>query len=263
MSELSNFGEHLDELRRRILRTTVAIGIIVAVVLTVHLEPYMITEDLTIYYPTLQPLDNIAAQITTHMKDALVPSGVQLIQTSPGEAFFAQIYIAALVGLVLGMPIIVRESVSFIGPALKKGEIVASKIITLPAIGLFAAGCLFAYYVTVPYVMDILYRYGESVGLLTLLNVIDFVTFVLHFLLAFGFSFQLPLIMYVASASGAISPSFWKKNVRYAIVIIVIFGAAVTPDGSGITMWFISIPMIALYVAGMLIVSHRIPELNT
>jgi sec-independent protein translocase protein TatC len=105
--------------------------------------------------------------------------------------------------------------------------------------------------------LDFLYRYGESAGLITFLNVIDFVTFVLQFLLAFGLSFQLPLVMYAITASGMIDSDFWRKNIRYAIVIIVIFGAVITPDGSGVTMWFIAGPMIGLYLAGMGIIERQ------
>ena len=85
----------------------------------------------------------------------------------------------------------------------------------------------------------------------------DFVTFILQFLLAFGLSFQLPLVMYAISVSGAVDSDFWRKNIRYAIVIIVIFGAVITPDGSGVTMWFIAGPMIALYVTGMALIERR------
>ena len=79
----------------------------------------------------------------------------------------------------------------------------------------------------------------------------------LQFLLAFGFSFQLPLVMYAISASGAVDVDFWRKNIRYAIVVIVIFGAIITPDGSGVTMWFIAGPMIGLYTAGMLLIERK------
>ncbi len=182
---------------------------------------------------------------------------VLLIQTAPGQAFFAQVYIAALVGLVLGMPVIIRELVGFIKPALKENEINVSRSISLPALGLFIAGCVFSYNFVIPYILEFLYRYGESAGLVTFLNIMDFVTFVLQFLLAFGFSFQLPLIMYAISASGMVDSNFWRKNIRYAIVVIVIFGAVITPDGSGVTMWFIAIPMIVLYVAGMLIIERK------
>jgi len=105
--------------------------------------------------------------------------------------------------------------------------------------------------------LEFLYRYGESAGLVTFLNIMDFVTFVLQFLLAFGISFQLPLIMYAVGQSGLVDAKFWRSNIRYAIIIIVIFGAVITPDGSGVTMWFIAGPMIALYLAGMVIVERK------
>jgi len=256
MSELDGINRHLVELRKRLLRIVIVIGVITAFILTFHAEPIQV-EQITLYYPSPDPLNNIAAQITNHMKLNLVPEDVQLIQTAPGQAFFAQVYIAALVGIVVGMPIIIRELVGFIKPALKENEINVSRSISLPALGLFIAGCVFSYNFVIPYILEFLYRYGESAGLVTFLNIMDFVTFVLQFLLAFGFSFQLPLVMYAISASGMVDSDFWRKNIRYAIVIIVIFGAVITPDGSGVTMWFIAIPMIVLYVAGMIIIERK------
>ena len=111
--------------------------------------------------------------------------------------------------------------------------------------------------------LDFLYQYGESSGLVTFLNVMDFVTFVLQFLLAFGVAFQLPLIMYAATVSGLVDVKFWRRNIRYAIVALVIIGAIVTPDGSGVTMWFISGPMIGLYLIGMLILERREHRIKT
>ena len=256
MSELDGINRHLEELRKRLLRIILVIGIITAVILFFHAEPIQVGQ-ITLYYPIPEPLDNIAAQITNHMKLNLVPEDVQLIQTAPGQAFFAQIYIAVLVGVVVGMPIIIRELVGFIKPALKENEINVSRSISIPALGLFITGCIFSYNFVIPYILEFLYRYGESAGLLTFLNIMDFVTFVLQFLLAFGFSFQLPIVMYAISASGMVDSNFWRKNIRYAIVAIVIFGAVITPDGSGVTMWFIAIPMIILYVAGMIVIERK------
>jgi len=256
MSELDGINRHLEELRKRLLRIVLVIGIITAFILFFHAEPFQVGQ-ITLYYPIPEPLNNIAAQITSHMKFNLVPEDVQLIQTAPGQAFFAQVYIAALVGIVVGMPVIIRELVGFIKPALKENEINVSRSITIPALGLFIAGCIFSYNFVIPYILEFLYRYGESAGLVTFLNIMDFVTFVLQFLLAFGFSFQLPLVMYAISASGMVDSDFWRKNIRYAIVIIVIFGAVITPDGSGVTMWFIAVPMIILYVTGMVVIERK------
>ena len=256
MSELEGINKHLEELRKRLLRIVLVIGAISVLLLTLHAEPIQLGQHI-LYYPTLEPLHNIAAQITNHMRINLVPEGVQLIQTAPGQAFFAQMYVAALVGIVVGMPFIIKELVGFIKPALKENEIHVSRSISLPALGLFIAGCVFSYNFIIPYMLEFLYRYGEGAGLVTFLNVMEFVTFVLQFLLAFGFSFQLPLVMYAISASEMVDADFWRKNIRYAIVIIVIFGAIITPDGTGVTMAFVAGPMIALYAAGMIFIERK------
>ena len=261
MSELNGFRYHFDELRRRILRIVLVIGIITMFVLSFHLEPFEV-QGFHLYYPYPDPMDNLAAQITNHMRQDLVPEDVQLIQTAPGQAFFAQVYIAALVGIVAGMPIVIKELVGFIKPALKENEIKVSRTILIPTVGLFIAGCVFSYNFVIPYILDFLYGYGEAAGLVTFLNVMDFVTFVLQFLLAFGLSFQLPMIMYAITGTGIVEPKFWRRNIRYAIVIIVIFGAAVTPDGSGVTMWFVSGPMIGLYLAGMVFLERKKTKMN-
>ena len=256
MSELDGINKHFEELRKRLVRILIVIGGISAFLLMFHAEPFQISQ-FTLYYPIPEPTHNMAAQITNHMRVNLVPEGVQLIQTAPGQAFFAQMYVAALVGIVAGMPVIIKELVGFIKPALKENEINVSRSISLPALGLFVAGCVFSYNFVIPYMLEFLYRFGEASGLVTFLNVMEFVTFVLQFLLAFGFSFQLPLVMYAISESGMVNSDFWRKNIRYAIVIIVIFGAVITPDGTGVTMTFVAGPMIALYAIGMLIIERK------
>lgn len=256
MSELGGLGEHLEEMRRRVIRIAIAVAAVTIFAMTFHLEPVSVW-GLPLYYPIPEPLDNMAAQITAHMSSRLVPAGVDLIQTAPGQAFFAQVYIAALLGVMASVPVIVREAVAFVAPALKKAEIHTGRSVSLPAVFLFAAGCVFSYVVVIPFILDFLYQYGDAAGLITFLNIMDFITFILQFLIAFGVSFQLPLIMYAATFAGVVDAAFWRRNTRYAIVVIVVFGALITPDGSGITMWFVAGPMLALYAAGMLVIERR------
>jgi sec-independent protein translocase protein TatC len=262
MDELKHIGEHLEEIRKRVIRMVIAVVIITFFILGFHLTPF-VYNGITLYYPNPNPFDNIAAQVTVAMKHHLVPSTVQLIQTAPGQAFFAQFYVAVLLGMVIGMPVIVKEFVGFLAPALGKKEIHIIRSITIPAVCLFVAGCLFSYFFVTPYILDFLYKYGQSSELVTFLNVVDFITFVLQFLLSFGVSFQLPLIMYALSAAGLVDSKFWRKNIRYAVLGIVIFGAAVTPDGSGVTMWFVSGPMMALYLIGMIFAERRSKQTAT
>jgi sec-independent protein translocase protein TatC len=262
MDRPMTLGEHLEDLRKRVLRMIIAVGVVTFFILGFHITPF-VYNGITLYYPNLSPFDNIAAQVTVSMKHQLLPSSVQLIQTAPGQAFFAQFYVAVLLGITIGMPVIVREFAAFLGPAFGKKEIQIMRTITVPAVGLFMAGCLFSYFFVTPYILEFLYKYGQSAELLTFLNIVDFITFVLQFLLAFGISFQLPLIMYALTASGMVGAKFWRRNIRYAIIAMVILGAAITPDGSGVTMWFVSAPMIGLYVIGMILSERQVKQTAT
>lgn len=248
-------SQHLEDLRKRVFRSVIAVGIFSFFILSFHLTQFMY-DGIRLYYPTFSPFNNMAAQFTISMKHHLLPSTVQLIQTAPGQAFFSQFYIAVLLGIVFAMPIMVKEFIGFLAPALHKKEIRIIRNITIPAIILFTLGGIFSYFFVTPYILQFLYKYGQSADLLTFLNITDFISFVLQFILAFGLSFQLPLIMYALAASGIIDPKFWRNNIRYAIIGIVILGAAITPDGSGVTMWFVAGPMILLYLIGM-VVSER------
>ena len=262
MSELEGIFAHISELRARVTRIAIFAGIILILVLTFRAEQ-TVYNGITLYYPVPDAVHNFASQITNYMRVTLVPESVQLIQTAPGQAFYAQVYVAALVAIVLSMPVVIRELTAFIKPALKDTEIHAVRSIAVPALVLFVTGAVFSYFTVIPFVLDFLYQYGEASGLVTFLNIMDFVTFVLQFLLAFGVAFQLPLIMYAATVSGLTDAKFWRRNIRYAIVVLVIIGAVVTPDGSGVTMWFISGPMIGLYLIGMVVLERREHRIKT
>ena len=275
---------HIDELRRRGIRTLLVLTIITIICLSFGLKSFTVvlslppaisfpnfTSDsrssdssvvLRFYYPYPNPFENIAVQLTLLLKNTLLPPEVKFIQTAPGQAFFAQIHISLLLSIICSIPIIAREVFAFIYPALSTKTTTAIYKITLPILLLFIMGIVFSYLLVIPFTLSFLYRYGESLGAETFVTVSDFMTFVLQFMLGFGLAFQLPVIMYGLSLTGLVDSTFWSKNLRYAIVIIAIFGALITPDGSGITMWFVSIPMIVLYVLGIMIIRraerHRI-----
>ena len=164
---------------------------------------------------------------------------------------------AVLLGVFGSLPVIVMEISAFISPAMsRQTQRSIGKILSFIFI-LFVAGILFSYFVVIPFTLDFLYRYGKAIGVETFLNINDFISFVMQFFVGFGVAFQLPIIMYIISITEIMSPKFWRNNLRYAILAVTIFGAAITPDGSGVTMWFVAGPMIALYLIGMLIVERR------
>lgn len=275
---------HIDELRRRGIRTLIVLIVITIICLSFGLKSFTVvlslppsisfpnfTSDshstdssvvLRFYYPYPNPFENIAVQLTLLLKNTLLPPEVKFIQTAPGQAFFAQIHISLLLSIICSIPIIGREVFAFIYPALSARTTTAIYKITLPILLLFIMGIVFSYLLVIPFTLSFLYKYGESLGAETFVTVSDFMTFVLQFMLGFGLAFQLPVIMYGLSLTGLVDSTFWSKNLRYSIVILAIFGALITPDGSGITMWFVSIPMIVLYLLGIMIIRraerHRI-----
>lgn len=248
--------EHIEELRARVLRVTLSIVIITIFAMTFDLRPAEVG-GLQLVYPHPDPIHNISARLTFFMQDSLLPAGVELIQTAPGQAFFSQVYVSALIGLTASIPLIVREISAFIAPAISNKTKIGLVNVFLPAVVLFAIGIAFAYLLVIPYALDFLYQYGEALDVATFLTINDFISFVMQFFLGFGIAFQLPILMYGISLTDVVSPRFWRDNFRYAVIILVVFGALITPDGSGVTMWFVAGPMIGLYLAGMLIVERR------
>lgn len=288
-----SIAEHFDELRIRIIHIVICIAIITIFSMSFSIKSTILPisvpsqdggpqENLKVYYPYPDPLNNVALQLTSYMKDTLLPAGVKLIQTAPGQVFFAQVHISLLIGLICSLPIVIKEIFGFISPAFdpsknkddseiiddkdgktkdKNGKKTFSRFnlfkVISPIFLLFLLGVAFSYVLVIPFTLNFLYKYGEAIGAETFLTVNDFITFVLQFVLGFGIAFQLPVIMYVLSLSGATDSTFWQRNFRYAIIIITVFGAIITPDGSGVTMWFIALPMIALYAIGILAIRRR------
>jgi sec-independent protein translocase protein TatC len=268
--------EHIDELRSRILRIIVCVVILTIFSMSFGIKPFVLhysdNDDnnnsnnniLQLYYPYPDPFNNVAIQLTSYMQKTLLPSEVKLIQTAPGQAFFAQVYVSLLIGIICSMPIIVKEIFGFISPAIgKQTKKIGIFNVFLPTISLFITGIVFSYILVIPFTLNFLYKYGQAIGVETFLNINDFISFVLQFFLGFGIAFELPIVIYAISLTGLVDPRFWRKNFRYAAFILVIFGAIITPDGSGVTMWFVAGPMITLYLIGMISIERRAKRTTT
>jgi sec-independent protein translocase protein TatC len=259
MSAEMTIREHIEDLRTRILRIVIAIAVLTIFSMTFGFRPFEFNGvHFVFYYPYPDVFHNFAIQITSSMQSALLPPGVKLIQTAPGQAFFAQMYVSMLIGMIGSMPIIIREIYGFISPAFgEQTKRAGIRTVFLPTISLFVAGIAFSYITVIPFALNFLYKYGQAIGVETFLNINDFISFVLQFFLAFGIAFELPVIMYAISLTGLIDAKFWRHNFRYAIIILVIFSAIITPDGSGITMWFVAVPMIVLYLGGIMAIVRK------
>ena len=252
------FIDHLNELRIRFLRIII-FAISIVIFSSVFGIQLITVNNYSFYFIYPAIYNNIASQIILFLSHNLVPSGVKLIQTAPGQSLFAQIYVSILLSITCSIPMIVNEIFGFVSPAISTGTKKTSLFkFIFPVTFLFVGGITFSFLIAIPIMLTFLYQYGQSLGILSFLSINEFIGFVLQFFIAFGVSFQLPLIMYILSLTGLLDNRFWIKNFKYALILIVIFGAFITPDGSGLTMWFISIPMLFLYFLGILLIKLKV-----
>ncbi len=247
--------EHLEELRSRLLK--VIISVMAVTIITFGFGIKKLTFEgfsLFFIYPELfTSKNNITSQVFTLVKNDLLPKGIDLIVTTPGEAVISLIYISIFLGVLFSMPLIVYEMNAFISPGLYPNEKKLISKLIIPSTLLFLGGCAFAYVSVIPFCLSFLYLYAAGLQAITYITIDSFVSFVVLFMIGFGVAFQLPIIMISLSSVELVQPKFWLDNAKYAFVVLAIFGAIITPDGSGVTMWFVTLPMIGLYFGGYLV----------
>ena len=112
-----SFREHLNELRVRVMHIVIAVAGITIFCMAFDLRPVEFA-GLTLAYPFPDAIHNVSARIILYMQHTLLPAKVTLIQTAPGQAFFAQVYVSILAGVIGSMPVIVAEIAGFISPAI-------------------------------------------------------------------------------------------------------------------------------------------------
>jgi len=216
--------EHLEELRRRLFIVALSIFIFSIVSFFIANDIYNILK-----YPALKYYPNL-----------------QFVTLSPSSAFFVLMKISLIAGIVLSFPIIFYQVWKFIEPGLLPHE----KRMLYPLLGLgiflFTLGVLFAYFIVLPVALKFLIGIGIDVLKVTPMISIDLYTsFILKLILAFGFLFQLPIVMYVLTAVGIVKNETWKKWRKPFIVVAFILGAIIAPDW--MTQTLIAVPLILLY----------------
>jgi sec-independent protein translocase protein TatC len=221
-----SFLEHLDELRKRIIwaLTSVMLGFFIVI--------WFIND---IFEFIMRPMQR------------LLPAGQTLIYTDPSEAFFLQIKIALIAGLIVASPLVFAQVWLFIAPGLYAHEKKYAIPFVLMSTVFFAAGAAFSHYIVFP----IVWRF--FVGFTN-----DFLTFTprvepafsmyLRLVLAMGLTFELPTIVLFLARMGLASPGFMIRNFKYAILLIVLAAAVLSPDGGGVGMVAMGGPVLILYV---------------
>jgi sec-independent protein translocase protein TatC len=252
------FFEHLEELRQRLKIVVAAVLVFFVLFVTTAAGTVDIgSTHVPILLPALGPRESpVANQFFLWLKGFLVPAqvdgqAVSFTFRAPWDGVVVQLKTAFFLALMVTSPLTAYEVGLFVGPALKPSERRLIFRVTMPILLLFLAGVLLCLVVVLPFTFSLLYTYQTALGAnLLLLFADDFISFVLLFMLAFGLAFELPVLMYGLTYVGIVSSDFWKNNWRFAAIAIFVFGAFITPDGSGITMFLVALPMLALYVLG-------------
>ena len=192
-----------------------------------------------------------ATQIFLSAKSFLVPSNVPLVALGPVSVFMAPIVISFLISLLITFPYLLYSLGSYLRPALRPKERAAMYTFVIPSLILFYLGCAFGYFLLIPATFSILYSFAAPIGVTPFFSLDSFISSVFLLTVSVGFMFLLPMLMALLAKFSIMPYERWLKNWRGMLVIALIFSAVVTPDGSGITMVFLFVPLVLLYGVGL------------
>ncbi len=192
---------------------------------------------------------------------ATLPPGSSVIFTKVGEAFFVALKVAFFAGFIIALPVVFWQMWLFIAPGLYENE----KLLVIPFVvfgtGMFLLGSLFAYYVVFPFGFGYLISFGSQL-FTALPSISEYVGFFTKLMIGFGISFELPVITFFLAKLGLINDETLKKHFKFAVVIIFIAAAVLTPPDV-ISQVLMAIPLVLLYGLSILIakaVNPAVPE---
>jgi len=218
-----SFWDHLEELRWRLIKSIVAVLLagIVSLAFSDHLLEFL-----------LQP--------ARHVGDR-----VRLVNLTPLSMVIVRLYIALVAGLVVGLPVVVYQMWRFISPGLYRHERRAVPWVLISTLALFVIGAYLAY-AMMPYLFTVLVEAGYQ-GIENTWNIREYMGFLLGFMAAFGVVFELPVAVYILSVIGIVSPAVLRRSRRYAIVLIFIVAAVLTPSPDPFSQVAMALPLLALF----------------
>ena len=225
------FLEHLDELRKRITHSVVALllGFLVAFAFIERVK------------------DFIFARLT-----ADIPGGT-LIYTEPGEAFFLYIKMAAVAGVLLSSPYVMYQVWLFIAPGLYANEKKLAVPFVFFATTLFIGGAAFSHYLLFPAAWAFFASFSDE-SLQFTPRIAPVWSLYVKLLLAMGIVFQLPMLMFVLARFGVVTAKFLITNFKYAVLIFFVVAAVITPDGSLVPQVIMAGSMVVLYIVSIAVV---------
>jgi sec-independent protein translocase protein TatC len=234
-------GEHLGELRRRVIISVLAF-LIAATVAVFLYEP--------ILHFLLRPLCNVDASTAHHTKAGgsfiLSSNGTcNLFVTSPLDGLSLRVKIALFGGLVLASPIILFQIWRFVTPGLKASERRYAIPFVLSAFVLFLLGAATAY-ITLPHALGWLKSVGGP-NLQAIYDPIPYLGLILLMMTIFGLTFEFPVVLVSLELAHVVTPARLLKSWRWAIIIIVVLAAVFTPSSDPFSMFALAIPLTVFY----------------
>lgn len=222
----SPFTEHLGELRDRLVRSFVAVGVgfIIA---------YFFKEKLFAL---------LMAPLVTAMGEA---GNAKMIFTGLPEAFFTYLKVSLLAGIILSSPVLFYQFWMFVSPGLYRTEKKYLVPIVILSVMFFILGSSFGYFVVFPYGFKFFLGFATDT-IQAMPSMKEYLGFASKMLLAFGFVFELPLVLTFMARMGLVSVDFLKKNRKYAILIFFILAAVITPPDV-VTQIMMALPLAVLY----------------
>jgi sec-independent protein translocase protein TatC len=218
--------EHLDELRRRIVRSALFLGLGFIVAYGFHERLYGFVQ---------APLDRL------HIK---------LNYTHPMDPLNLYLQVSLIGGAILASPFILYQVWLFIAPGLYQKERRFVVPFMAATVGLFLTGAAFGYFWVLPGALEILIvKFGSKFQ--PIVTIEEYTGFFLSIILGLGISFELPILIFFLAIFGIVSPRFLWKNIRYAILAVFIVAAVICPSPDPWTMCIYAIPMMTLYLIGI------------
>ena len=230
-------GEHLGELRRRLIISicAIAVGAIVTYVL---------------YGQILSVLQSPYCQALTHTSQA---GQCNFYVTQPLQGFALRLNVSAYGGILIALPVTLYQLWRFITPGLKANEKKYALPFTFATAGLFGLGAFVAY-LTFPHAMRFLLDVsGPSKTIVAILSPNSYVQLILLLMVAFGVTFEFPVLLVALELAGVLTPAKLSHWRRWAIIGMVLFAAIVTPSSDPFSMLALAIPLLLFYEASILI----------
>jgi sec-independent protein translocase protein TatC len=228
-------GEHLGELRRRLVISVIAF-VIAAIVATVAYEP--------ILHFLIRPLCNV-----DHA--TLKNGGCSLYVTSPLDGLSLRVKIAMFGGLVMASPIILFQVWRFVTPGLQARERKYAIPFVASAFTLFLAGAGTAY-IVLPHALGFLKSVGGP-NLQQIYDPIPYLGLILLMMTLFGLTFEFPVVLVSLELAGVVSSARLLRSWRWAVIIVVVVSAVATPSGDPFSMFALAVPLIVFYFIAIFI----------